>query len=146
MYIGRNEILHNASQFFVNKTFLCISLLMKKCAVGGNRMSFGDNGIDITKNIKIIEWLKSELLSSFASLFELLVKGIKGQKEAIADILANIILVTYVLARRLGISYSNLDMRIDDKIKLGVLEDHKIESWFGDLSALKKHMDKNSKE
>lgn len=109
-------------------------------------MSFGDNGIDITKNIKIIEWLKSELLSSFASLFELLVKGIKGQQEAIADILANIILVTYVLARRLGISYSNLDMRIDDKIKLGVLEDHKIESWFGDLSALKKHMDKNSKK
>lgn len=109
-------------------------------------MSFGDNGIDITKNIKIIEWLKSELLSSIASLFELFVKGIKGQQEAIADILANIILVAYVLARRLGISYSNLDMRIDDKIKLGVLEDHKVESWFGDLSTLKKHMDRNSKE
>lgn len=108
-------------------------------------MSLGNRGIDITKNIKIIEWLKSELLSSLASLFELLVKGIKGQQEAIAEILANIILVTYVLGRRLGINYSNLDMRVEDKIKLGVLEDHKVESWFGDLSALKKHMDRNNK-
>ncbi|SKC88316.1 MazG-like family protein [Maledivibacter halophilus] len=109
-------------------------------------MSFDNNGIDIAKNIKIIEWLKSELLSSLASLFELLVKGIKGRQEAIGDILANIILVTYVLARRLGMSYSNLDMRVNDKIKLGVLEDHKIESWFGDLSELKKHMDRSSKK
>lgn len=108
-------------------------------------MSLGNKGIDITKNIKIIEWLKSELLSSVASLFELLVKGIKGQQEAIADILANIILVAYVLGRRLGINYSNLDMRIEDKIKLGVLEDHKVESWFGDLSALKKHMNRDGK-
>ncbi|SHJ93577.1 MazG-like family protein [Paramaledivibacter caminithermalis] len=109
-------------------------------------MTFGDNGIDITKNVRIIEWLKSELLSSLASLFELLVKGIKGQQDTIADILANIILVAYVLGRRLGVNYSNLDMRIYDKIKLGVLEEHKVESWFGDLSALKKHMDRNSKQ
>ncbi len=108
-------------------------------------MSFDNNGIDITKNIKIIEWLKSELLSSLASLFELLVKGIKGQQESIADILANVILVTYVLGRRLGINYSNLDVRIEDKIRLGVLEEHKLETWFGDLSSLRKHMDKNNK-
>ncbi len=104
-------------------------------------MSLGDKSIDITKNIKIIEWLKSELLSSVASLFENLVKGINSSREAIIDILANIILVTYVLGKRLGINYSNLDMRVKEKIRLGVLEDHKIESWFGDLSSLKKHMD-----
>ncbi|MDK2918835.1 MAG: hypothetical protein PWQ37_1568 [Candidatus Petromonas sp.] len=106
-------------------------------------MSLGDNGIDITKNIKIIEWLKSELLSSIASLFEVLVKGIKGSQESIVDILANIIMVAYVLGRRLGISYNSLDMRIEEKIRLGVLEQHKVESWFGDLSSLKKHMDGN---
>lgn len=106
-------------------------------------MSFENNGIDITKNIKIIEWLKSELLSSIASLFEILVKGVKGSQEVIVDILANIILVTYVLGRRLGISYNSLDMKVEDKIRLGVLEDHKIESWFGDLSSLKKHIDRN---
>lgn len=107
-------------------------------------MALGDKGIDITKNIKIIEWLKSELLSSVASLFEILLKGIKGSQETIIDILANIILVTYVLGKRLGISYNSLDRRIEDKIRLGVLEDHKIESWFGDLSSLKQHMDRKS--
>lgn len=105
-------------------------------------MALEDKGIDITKNIKIIEWLKSELLSSVASLFEILFKGIKGSQETIVDILANIILVTYVLGRRLGISYNSLDIRIEEKIRLGVLEDHKIESWFGDLSSLKQHMDR----
>ncbi len=107
-------------------------------------MAFGDKGIDITKNIKIIEWLKSELLSSIASLFENLVKGIKGNQETIVDILANIILVTYVLGRRLGINYNRLDIRVKEKIRLGILEDHKVEGWFGDLSSLKKHMDGNS--
>ncbi|RKD22215.1 MazG-like family protein [Caminicella sporogenes DSM 14501] len=105
-------------------------------------MVLGDKGIDITKNIKIIEWLKSELLSSVASLFEILFKGIKGSQETIVDILANIILVTYVLGRRLGINYNVLDMRIKEKIRLGVIEEHKIESWFGDLSSLKQHMDR----
>ena len=105
-------------------------------------MSTGNNGIDITKNIKIIEWLKSELLSSVASLFEILVRGIKGQKDILADVLANIILVTYILGQRLGISYSKMDRKIEDKIKLGVLEEHKLESWFGDLSSFRKHLNR----
>lgn len=106
-------------------------------------MSFDNNGIDITKNIKIIEWLKSELLSSVAALFDLLIKGLKGGQEAIVDTLANIIMVSYVLGKRLGIDYNSIDMRIEDKIKLGILEEHKVENWFGDLSGLKKHMNRN---
>jgi len=106
-------------------------------------MTFGNNGIDITKNVKIIEWLKSELLSSVASLFDLLIKGLKGSQEAIIDTLANIILVTYVLGKRLGIDYNTLDVRVEDKIRLGILEEHKVESWFGDLSGLKKHINRN---
>lgn len=105
-------------------------------------MSTGNNGIDITKNIKIIDWLKSELLSSVASLFEILVRGIKGQKDILTDVLANIILVTYVLGQRLGINYAKMDRKIEDKIKLGVLEDHKLESWFGDLSSLRRHLNR----
>lgn len=103
-------------------------------------MSMGNNGLDITKNIKVIDWLKSELLSSVATLFEVLVKGIKGQKDILTDVLANIILVTYVLGQRLGIGYDKMDRKIEDKIKLGVLEDHKLENWFGDLSALRRHL------
>lgn len=103
----------------------------------------GDNNIDVTKNIKMIEWLKSELLTTIASLYELLVKGAKGSQEALVDVLANIILVTYLLARRLGVNFARIDMKIADKIKLGVLESHKIEEWYGDLSDLKQYLHRN---
>lgn len=105
-------------------------------------MTQGDHNIDVTKNIKMIEWLKSELLTTIASLYELLVKGVSGSQEALADILANIVLVTYLLGKRLGINFSRIDMRIEDKIKLGILEKHKIEEWYGDLSDLKQYLDR----
>lgn len=109
----------------------------------GVGMIQGDNNIDVTKNVKMIEWLKSELLTTIASLYELLVKGAKGSQEAIIDVLANIILVTYLIARRLGINFARIDMKIADKIKLGVLENHKIEEWYGDLSDLKQYLQRN---
>ena len=106
-------------------------------------MAMGDQQIDVTKNVKIIEWLKSELLMTVASLFETLVKGVKGSQETLIDILANIILVTYILGKRLGINFSSIDMRVDEKIKLGILEQHKVEDWYGDLSNLKQYLDRN---
>ena len=101
------------------------------------------NNIDITKNIKIIEWLKSELLTTIASLFELLIKGAKTGQEALVDVLANIILVTYILGKRLGISFSSIDMKIEDKIRLGILEEHRVEEWYGDLSNLRQYFNRN---
>ncbi|MFT9496518.1 MazG-like family protein [Anaerosolibacter sp.] len=106
-------------------------------------MAMGDQQIDVTKNIKTIEWLKSELLTTIASLFELLVRGVKGTQDALIDVLANIILVTYILGKRLGINFATIDMRIEDKIRLGILEQHKVEDWYGDLSSLKQYLDRN---
>ncbi len=106
-------------------------------------MAMGDQQIDVTKNIKTIEWLKSELLTTIASLFELLVKGVRGTQDALIDVLANIILVTYILGKRLGINFATIDMRIEDKIRLGILEQHKVEGWYGDLSSLKQYLDRN---
>jgi len=95
-----------------------------------------DKNIDITKNIKVIEWLKSELLTAIASLFELLVKGVQNSQDAILDIIANIILVTYLLGKRLGLSFESIDAKIENKAKLALVEDHKIEKWYGDISRL----------
>lgn len=99
-------------------------------------MGYNNKDVDITKNIKVIEWLKSELLTTVASLFDLLIKGTKNSQEAILDVLANIILVTYLLGKRLGISFEKIDLKIENKIKLGVVEEHKIEKWYGDLNNL----------
>ncbi|SCI29351.1 MULTISPECIES: MazG-like family protein [unclassified Romboutsia] len=100
-----------------------------------------DKGSEVTKNVKIIEWMKNELLMSLSDLFNLLFKGVKPVDELLQDTLANIIMITYLLAKRLGISFKDIDYKIKEKIKIGIKEEHSIESWYGDLSNLQKHMD-----
>lgn len=101
-----------------------------------------DKKVDITKNIKIIEWLKSELLTAVALLFETLVKGVKNSQDILLDIISNIILITYLIGKRMGLSFENIDSKIEEKAKLGKVEDHDIEKWYGDLSNLLDHMQK----
>lgn len=98
-------------------------------------MGYNKN-VDITKNIRVIEWLKSEILTAVSTLFQLLVNGVQNSQEAILDVLANIILVTYLLGKRLGVSFEKIDEKLESKVKLGVVEEHKIEKWYGDLSKL----------
>ncbi|MFZ5353939.1 MAG: MazG-like family protein [Bacillota bacterium] len=100
---------------------------------------------DITKNIKVIEFLKSELLTAVATLHQTLLKGTKVTQEALVDILANLILVTYLLGKRLGVAYSVIDSKIQDKIRIGMLEDHETEKWYGDLSDLGDYLKKSKK-
>jgi uncharacterized membrane protein YwaF len=99
--------------------------------------------IDIAKNIRIIEWLKSELLVEAANLFKVLAKGGKVSQSTISDILASIITVCYLLGKRLGINYVIIDEKIRDKIRLGILEEHEVEKTYGDLKTLKNHLDTN---
>lgn len=98
---------------------------------------------DITRNIRIIEFLKSELLTSVASLYQILLKGKKASREVILDTLANIILVTYILGKRLGLTYSVIDSKLLDKIKIGKIEEHETEKWYGDLSDLFEYLKKD---
>lgn len=104
-------------------------------------MAFFDKEIDITRNIKIIEWLKSELLTDMANLFKTLVNGVREDiHETISETLSNIILISYLLGRRLGLSYNAIEMKIENKIKLGLVEKHDVEKYYGDLSELSKHL------
>ncbi|MBO3444552.1 MULTISPECIES: MazG-like family protein [Clostridia] len=100
-----------------------------------------DKSSDITKNVKIMEWMKTELILSLGDLFNLIFKGVKPLDEALQDTLANIIMITYLLGKRLGISFTEIDYKVKEKIKIGIDENHSVESWYGDLSNLKKHMD-----
>jgi hypothetical protein len=105
-------------------------------------MFFFDKEIDITRNIKTIEWLKSELLTDIANLFKILVNGMREEvHDAISETLSNIILISYLLGRRLGISYTAIELKIQNKIKLGLVEDHDVEKHYRDLSELAKHLD-----
>lgn len=97
---------------------------------------------DITKNIRVIEFLKSELLTAVASLHQNLLKGTKLGQETILDILGNLILVTYLLGKRLGIAYSLIDSKVMEKIRIGMIEEHETEKWYGDLSDLHEYINK----
>ncbi len=100
--------------------------------------------IDITRNIKIIEWLKSQLLTDIAVLFRSLVSGVKEEvRDVIADSVSNVIIISYLLAKRLGITYNTIEMKMEKKIRLGIIEQHDVEKYYGDLSELSHHMDLN---
>lgn len=100
-------------------------------------MSVFNQGVDIARNIRVIEWLKTELIGTVAALF----KGmVKSSDEAIEDALASMVVTVYVLARRLGVSFAQLDVRIESKVKNAIRDKHEVEDWYGDLTALLKYL------
>lgn len=100
-----------------------------------------DKSSDITKNVKIIEWIKKELILSVGDVFDLIFKGVKPVDQALQDTLANIIMMSYLLGKRLGINFNEIDYKIKEKIKIGIDENHSVENWYGDFSNLKKHIE-----
>lgn len=91
----------------------------------------GRNDSDIAKNIRVIEWLKADLLTLLSSLF----KGmLRGSEEKLLDALSGIILTCYVLGRRLGLTFSRIDVAVEAKLRQGIKESHEVEKWYGDLS------------
>jgi len=93
--------------------------------------------LDIAKNLRMLEWLRAELVGSVASLLKTM---IKGGEEALLECLANIIITTYLLGRRIGLTFARIDQKLESKIKLSIEENHEIENWYGDLSALSQHL------
>ncbi len=99
--------------------------------------------LDIARNIKTIEWLRSEIVGGVSALFKAM---IKNREEAILDALVNIIMNCYLLGRRLGLNFTHIDLKIEQRLKLNVEKNHEIEKWYGDLSALLQHMRDKNKE
>ena len=118
-----------------------MEFIFKSNNIKGDKVMKLNRNSDITKNMKLIEWMKNEILMSVSELFNILFKGVRSADEGLQDILANIIMITYLLAKRLGISFNEIDYKIKEKISLGIKEDHSIEKWYGDLTNLKNHIE-----
>lgn len=97
--------------------------------------------IDIARNMKTIEWLKSELLSNIAYLHQTFVNNDDNTKENLEDILSNIILESYILGKRLGIDYKDIDRILEENLRLNLIKEHKIEKWYGDISDLLEYIE-----
>ncbi|MDI3538422.1 MAG: hypothetical protein PWQ41_414 [Bacillota bacterium] len=94
--------------------------------------------LDVTKNIRAIEWLKTELLGAVTLLFRAI---LKGSEEHILEALAEAVITVYLLARRLGIGFARLDAKVKSIVHQSIIEEHELEKWYGDLSAFADHLD-----
>lgn len=94
--------------------------------------------IDVAKSIRVIEWLKAEMVGSVASLLKSMVNG---GEEVIADCLAGIIMTSYILGKRVGIAHTKIDQRLKEKVAAGIKDGHEIEEWYGDLSSLLRYLE-----
>lgn len=95
-----------------------------------------EDDFDIMGNIKLIENYKTYLLASVADLFVTMTKGDSGDIEEINDELAEIIILSYLLSKRIGLDYQDIDDRILQKLRMGVSESNSIERQYGDYSKL----------
>lgn len=105
-----------------------------------------DLDIDITKTIRIIESLKCQLLTDVAQLYSNMADNKCTIKDDNADVLADIIIITYLLAKKIGISYDAVDIKLLNKVKLGIIEGSDIEYWVRDLTKLSRHIDRRSRK
>lgn len=97
--------------------------------------------IDVIKNMKTIEWLKAELIGNISQLYKDMANNEDTSRENLEDLISNIILESYLLGKRLGIDYKSIDKALKGSIRLNLVEEHKIERWYGDLSALMEHIE-----
>jgi uncharacterized membrane protein YcfT len=89
--------------------------------------------LDITKNLKMVEWLKAEIVQSMGALFKSL---INASAEATADALAAIIILIYLLGSRVGVPFSALDREVRHKLKQSLADAPAEDRWHQDISAL----------
>ncbi|MEY8000747.1 MazG-like family protein [Clostridium sp. Mt-5] len=95
---------------------------------------------NIMYNVKIIEDLKADLLCIIGDFFKLLTRGSNVAQESILDCISGAIIILYLLAERLGYSHTAVDETMKKKLKIGIIEEDKIEQHGKDLSKLYNHL------
>ena len=95
--------------------------------------------LNIASNLEAIEFLKAELSMKQAKVYKALLKRSSGKEELISQC-AELIMVTYLLAKRCGIDFAQVDEQLMRRLHLGIIEEELIETEFADLSNLKRHL------
>lgn len=95
--------------------------------------------MNVASNAKMIEVLKAEFIGEAADVMR--VALVPDGRSELVDTLGGTVLLAYVLARRCGIAFDELDADVIGKAESGICEGHKLESMYGDLSLLKKHFE-----
>ncbi|WP_373325703.1 MazG-like family protein [Sporomusa paucivorans] len=92
---------------------------------------------DILRKLRLIEGLKADLLTEVGKLYQAMARN---KREAIGEALAQIIISAFVLGRRLGIDYPQMDELINTRLGTNINQEPEIERWFGDMSEYRRHL------
>lgn len=96
--------------------------------------------IDITKKIKIIEQLKSQLLSDISTIYANMVDDTEQYDNI--DVIVDIIIISYLLSEQLGMSHEALELKIKNKLKLALLDRNDRYALRKELDLLLRHLQK----
>ncbi len=92
---------------------------------------------EILRKMRLIEWLKAELIASVARLYQAIAQN---SEQAIKQGLATLVIFCFVLGRRLGIHFGDLDEAIQTRLKQEIDNENDVEKWFGDYSEYQRHL------
>jgi hypothetical protein len=98
-----------------------------------------ERDLDVATRSRMIEWLKTEVVDQVSRLFKAIWDG---STSRVIDSLSGLIASSYILGRRLGIPYRDLDQAIADKLAILKQEGHQLEDQYQDLTALSEHIRK----
>ena len=98
--------------------------------------------LDVAKNLKMVDWLKAELVDSVAELFKAL---LKSGTDAVADALASIIIICYLLGQMVGVSLLSVDAKVKEKLRITIESSPDGSSWQKELSSLLIFLDRSKR-
>jgi len=91
----------------------------------------------IAKQRKVVDELKTEMMERLAAIF----RGLhEADDEVVAEQMAAMLLLQYVLARRLGIPFHRLEAAMLQQIRIHKQMGHPLEADFGDWSVLEEYL------
>ncbi len=101
--------------------------------------------MNISTNLKAIDTLKSSVLCEIARLYgELANHDTELDERVIEDEIASVIAMCYMLSKRLGFDYSDIDSAMCG-ILSGSIDENSEEENYTDMVSLNKYISKNRK-
>ncbi|HHV71820.1 MAG TPA: hypothetical protein GXX38_04310 [Clostridia bacterium] len=105
-------------------------------------MNRSEGELNIAKNIRILEWVKAEVIGGVGDLFRVMDRG---KEEQVLDCLARLLITLCVLGKRLGFDYERIYHQVRENLLKNIENDHQLETWYGDLSSLLEQLEERKK-
>ncbi len=95
------------------------------------------NESEILRKMRFIEGLKAGLVTSVGQLYQAMAQN---SEQAILKGLAVLVVSCYVLGRRLGFTFAQMDEAVSREVEDNIRKEPEAEKWFGDFSDYRQHL------